>query len=417
MSAVVWFANVPLVASRFHLISPIAVPLTVVLTPIATVALIAGIGILLLDSWVPAAGSVLAATCGRAIALMDWCVELGSRVPYGSWFVPGPPDWWVSGFYMGTLGVLLFRPERSARWRWATAAVVWLSLGFAVSALRPGLDHLQCQVFAVGNGSAMLLRLPTGRSVLIDAGQIAGPRVGARLIAPALWHAGISRLDAVFVTHADVDHFNGLPDLAERFSIGAVYVPPHFASADDESVQIVTDSLYRHHVPIKVCFDGDQFQFGSGVTARVLHPPTEFGGTDNEQSLVLLIQYRDHRILVTGDLEGAGLNRLLDSDPISVDVLIAPHHGSRRANPPQLASWCKPKVVLVSQGKPRSGATLDAYRAVGIPVLTTNDRGAMTVDFRGATLEVSYDQFPATGIWPVRNAWTVSSVPSLLESM
>jgi competence protein ComEC len=417
MSGVVWLANVPLVASRFHLFSPIVVPLTVVLTPPATVALIAGLGLLVVDPWVPGAGTVMAQLCGIGIATMDWCVEVGAQLPYGSCYLPGPPDWWLSGFYIGILCVLLFRPQGATRWRWAAAAALWLTLGLAVPAFRPRLDHLQCQILSVGNGSALLMRLPSGRCVLVDCGQIAGPRVGARLIAPALWQAGIRRIDAVFVSHADVDHFNGLPQLAERFAIGAVFIPSHFARRDHESVQLVCDALGHYNVPIRVCFADDWFTFGEGVTARLLHPPAEFGGSDNEQSLVLLIQYRGQRMLVTGDLEGAGLTRLLAAQPVPVDVLMAPHHGSRRANPPHLAAWCNPKIVVVSQGRPRSGATLDSYRSAGIPVFTTNDHGAITIDFHGERIEVSYVQFPATGIWPERKVRTVSSEPSLSESM
>jgi hypothetical protein len=72
---------------------------------------------------------------------------------------------------------------------------------------------------------------------------------------------------------------------------------------------------------------------------------------------------------------------------------------------------------VVSQGRPRSGATLQAYRAAGIPVLTTNNHGAITLDLYGARLDVSYVQFPATGIRPERKVWSLSNVPSLSESM
>jgi competence protein ComEC len=417
MSGVVWLANVPLLASRFHLFSPIVVPLTVVLTPAATIALIAGLGLLVVDPWLPQLGTVFAKICGWGIATMDWSVDVGARLPCGYWYVSGPPSWWLAGFYGGMLGVLLFRPQGIARLRWAAFAVGWLSLDFAVPALHPALDHLQCQILSVGNGSAAVLRLPTGRCVLVDAGQIAGPQVGARLIAPALWAAGITRIDAVFISHADVDHYNGLPQLAERFAIGAVYVPPHFARLEQEPLHLVCDSLRRRHVPIRVCFAEDRFDFGEDVTARVLHPPAEFGGSDNEQSLVLLVEFRGQRILLTGDPEGAGLNRLLLTDPMKIDVLVAPHHGSRRANPAQLADWCRPELVVVSQGRPRSGATLDSYRAADIPVMTTNDYGAITLDFTGRQCEVSYVQLPGTGFWPERKVRTLSSVPSLLESM
>lgn len=388
MSGVVWLANVPLLAARFHLFSPIVVLLTVAMTPLATMALIAGLGLLVVDPWAPVLGSALAKVCDWGIGGMDWCVQVGAELPGGYWYVPGPPDWWVIGFYLGVLGILLFRPEGAVRWRWAATGVAWLALGFAVPALRPAPDRLECQILSVGNGSAAVLRLPGGKTVLVDAGTITGPRVGSRQIAPALWSTGITHIDAVFISHADVDHFNGLPHLAERFSIGEVFVPPHFAGADQEAVKLVCGELERRGVPIRVSFADDRFDFGRGVVARVLHPPTEFGGTDNEQSLVLLLEYCGRRILLPGDLEGAGLRRLIADEPLPVDVLVAPHHGSRRANPPELAEWTRPQLVVVSQGKPRSGATLEIYRQLNIPVLTTNEYGAITIRADKSGLDV-----------------------------
>ncbi len=379
MSAVVWLANVPLLAARFNVFTPIVVPLSVAMWPPTTIALISGLGLLLVDPWSPLVGGLLADLCSVSIAGMDWLVEIGQQIPGGHWYVPGPPLWWVAGFYLGLAGMLLFRPGRRLRMVCATAGVAWLAFGLALPALKPTKHRLECHVLAVGNGSAAVLHLPTGRTVLVDAGQITGPRVGKRLIAPALWHAGVRRIDAVFISHADVDHFNGLPSLAERFTIGTVYVPPHVARAGSGPVRLVLDELAKRDVEIRICFVNDEFDLGEGVMARVLHPPAEFGGTDNEQSLVLAVEYRGKRILLTGDVEGAGLRRLLATESFPVDVLIAPHHGSRRANPPELARWCQPQFIVVSQGKPRSGATLDAYRDVGLPVLTTNDHGAITL--------------------------------------
>jgi competence protein ComEC len=388
MGVVAWLASVPLLANRFHVFSPIVVPLTVLITPLATVALIAGLLLLLVDSWVPGIGWILAKLCGWSVAAMEWCVRVGSHVPGGYWYVPGPPTWWLAGFYGGMAAVLLFRPTGRARWRWATASIAWLALGLAVPALRPAHGEFECQVLAAGHGLAAVLHLPDGGTVLVDAGQATGPRVGSRLIAPALWDAGIRRIDAVFISHADVDHFNGLPHLADRFGIGAVFVPPHFAGKQSEAVRVVGDALALQGVPLRVCWAGDRFQLGSDVVAHVLHPPADFGGSDNEQSLVLVVDYCGKRLLLTGDIEGAGLRRLLATEPTDVDVLVAPHHGSRAANPPELIQWCRPEFVVASQGRPRSGATLEVYRDAGIPVYATNERGAITVriDERGVNV-------------------------------
>jgi competence protein ComEC len=363
------------------LFSPIVVPLTVAMTPLATVALIAGLGLLVVDPWSPWLGDWLASLCSRGIGGMDRCVQVGAEVPVGYWFVPGPPDWWVIGFYLGVLGILLFRPEGKLRWRWGAACAVWVAFGFAVPALRPAPKYLECQILDVGNGSAAILSVPGGRTILVDAGHIAGPRVGSRQIAPALWSGGVRHIDAVFISHADVDHFNGLPQLVERFSIGEVFVPAHFALSDQPGARQLCELFVERDIPTRLCVAGQVLKLGEGTRARILHPPLELGGTDNEQSLVLLIEFNGRRILLPGDLDGVGLRRMLGDSPIPVDVLVAPHHGSRRANPPELVDWAQPKLVVVSQGRPRSGATLQTYHDANIDVLKTHERGAITVRF------------------------------------
>ncbi len=379
LSGLVWLANAPLLAARFHLVSPIVVPLTVLLTPAVDLALIAGLGFLITDPWAPQLASLLARACGWGLGGMERCVRWGALVPLGYAYVPGPPAWWLVGFYAGFAVLLLTGPRRRTLARWAAAVLVWAGVGFLQAGLRPPPGRLECQVLAVGNGSAAVLRLPNGHAVLVDAGQIAGPRVGSRLIAPALWEEGIRRLDAVFISHADIDHFNGIPHLIERFPVGTVFVPPHFAHSSEEAVRITCDCMGRSGVPIRVCWASQRFELSPGVVATVLHPPVEFGGSDNEQSLVLDVDYMGQRILLPGDVEGNGLRAVLRTEPRPAAVLIAPHHGSRRANPPELIDWCRPAHVVVSQGRPRSGATLDAYHRRGVPVHTSNEQGAIAI--------------------------------------
>jgi len=71
-------------------------------------------------------------------------------------------------------------------------------------------------------------RDPDGRTCLYDAGAIAGPDVTRRQIAPFLWSRGIRRIDEVLLSHADLDHFNGLAALLERFAVGQVTCTPSF---------------------------------------------------------------------------------------------------------------------------------------------------------------------------------------------
>src|SRR5262249_31522334 len=150
-----------------------------------------------------------------------------------------------------------------------------------------------------------------GRTLLYDAGALAGPDVTRRQIAPFLWNRGIRRIDEVFLSHADLDHFNGLPSLLERFTVGRVTCTPSFADRTIGGVRLTIDALEKHKIPRQVVWAGDRLTSGS-VEMEVLHPPEKGPtGPENARSLVLLLRHAGHSILLTGDLEKAGLERVL----------------------------------------------------------------------------------------------------------
>ena len=119
------------------------------------------------------------------------------------------------------------------------------------------------------------------------------------------------------------------------------------------------------------------------VSITVLPPPgNRRFDSDNQNSIVLLIEYAGRRILLTGDLERDGLQRLLATQPGNVDILLAPHHGSQAANPPELAAWANPNWVVVSTGEERNLPFLKQTYGSNCRVVSTAEYGAMTFTIR-----------------------------------
>jgi competence protein ComEC len=188
---------------------------------------------------------------------------------------------------------------------------------------------------------------------------------------------------SVFLSHADLDHFNGLVALLDRFAVGQVTCTPTFADKSTEGVHQTLEELQRRRVPVRIAKEKDHFTAGA-LSLEVLHPPERFRkGNENARSLVLLIRHERQTILLTGDLEGEGLDRVLALPPPRIDVLMAPHHGSRIANRPELVPWARPRLVIASQGPPhRPNRTPDVYTASGIAYLGTWPHGAVTMHSR-----------------------------------
>src|SRR5262249_8666666 len=152
--------------------------------------------------------------------------------------------------------------------------------------------------------------------------------------------------DEVFVTHADLDHFNGLPALLERFHVGRVNLTPTFAAKPTPGVHEVLQQLERDSIPTRIVDAGDRFSAGD-VEFTVLHPPANGPpGPENARSLVLLIRHNDHSIVLTGDLDLEGRARVMMHPALQIEVWMAPHHGGRTASPPELAAWARPTLVV-----------------------------------------------------------------------
>ena len=52
--------------------------------------------------------------------------------------------------------------------------------------------------------------------------------------------------------------------------------------------------------------------------------------------MVVAVRHRGRTILLTGDLDAEGRTQVLGRRRELVDVLMAPHHGGKTANPPEL---------------------------------------------------------------------------------
>lgn len=396
VTVVIWLAVAPLVAARYHLVSPIALligPPTVLLT---TIALLAGFVLLLSAMVCPPLVRPAASVTRLSLAACNGLVASADRLPL-QFYVGDVPEWWLWGFYAGLLGVLWLG---SLRVRWAVpVGAAWVCVGLVGGAARPHTDEFRCTFLAVGHGGCAVIETPDGRTLLYDAGALAGPDVARRQIAPYLWQRGIRRIDDVFLSHADLDHFNALPGILERFAVGQVTYTPSFAEKSSAGVATVLQALRQRGVPTRIVSAGQQLTAGN-VTLDVLHPPS-IGpdGAENERSLVLLMKHEGHTILLTGDLEKTGLERVLSEPSPRPDVLMAPHHGSRAANTEALALWAQPRVVIACQGPPR-GRVLEPYSSRGARYLGTWPHGAITV--RSTAEALTVETFRTGERWRVR---------------
>jgi competence protein ComEC len=303
----------------------------------------------------------------------------------------------LCGLY-GAAGLLAAVPALRPARRWqASALITWLAVGYAsLDVGRMASSELRTTFLAVGHGTCVVMELPSGQTILYDAGSLGAPEFASQTIASFLWSRGIDRLDAIVLSHADIDHYNAVPGLLERFPVGVVYVSPMMfdpTMTDGQAAapDYLRQALREHGVPLREVWMNDRLRTADAdVRIDVLHPP-EFGmlGRDNANSIFMSVQYAGRRILLPGDLESPGIERVMGDPPLDCDVLLAPHHGSVASDPPGFAAWSSPEWVIMSGSRPERTIAADvSYRQAGAAVLHTAIDGAVTCAMSTAGIRV-----------------------------
>jgi competence protein ComEC len=241
------------------------------------------------------------------------------------------------------------------------------------------VDFAELTFIDVGHGTSVLIRSPGGKLILYDAGRFGAADAAGQTISGVLWSLGIMRLDAVIVSHADVDHYNALPDLCRKFRINTVYLSPVMQRQSQPSVDSLKQQLQHCRIPVRTIAQGDRLQLDPYTKLDILSPPAAgTGGDDNSDSIVLIAELGTTRVLLPGDLDGPGLQQQLKHEITPVDLAMAPHHGSLSCSPEHFVAWCQADWIVISGDRRRlSPRSLAAYQQTGAQVITTAHGGAL----------------------------------------
>lgn len=227
--------------------------------------------------------------------------------------------------------------------------IIWCAAGVAVCLLLPfaaGNSKLIAEVLDVGQGDAFLFRFPGGKRLLIDCG---GEKAARFELIPSFQRRGISRVDALLLTHFDKDHAGGAVEMMKTLKIGRLLVNDLYPGESLGRSIIATAQEKR--IPIRSLALGDTICGFPGTKCLTLWPPEGKGGDDNSRSIVLKISYGDVDFLMTGDI-GKSEERILLSanDYLDCEVLKIAHHGSKYASTGSFLQAVKPEIALISCG-------------------------------------------------------------------
>ena len=331
------------------------------------------------------------------------------RLPWQTWN-PGRPEIWQILVYYGALLLMLRgmnRGKNSGRGaRWGSGCL--FVIGLILLGMRFG-NGAQIIFLDVGQGDCVLIQTEAGENYLYDCGSTSRSNVGKYVLLPYLKYRGIRNLDAIFVSHPDRDHVNGVIEVLEYAKEKGIQVAQIVISATgienaaeqyEELLEAAAGAYDGAGVEVRLLAAGDKWSGRKGAAEFLcLHPGAAGEGEldVNEASLCLYARLFSKKgelsVLLTGDVEGAGEELLTESleryGIEKTDVWKVAHHGSRNATGEAFlkqikGEWQTPLIAVISCGrKNRYGhpheETIDRIEAAGAEWYCTKENGAVMV--------------------------------------
>lgn len=305
-----------------------------------------------------------------------------------SWIM-GPLPWIVVlGFYM--LFILFMQFWENNKLYKAFFCACLMTIVIIGNTLRPYLSPWGLvTMLDIGQGDAFIIELPYRKGViLIDAGatfsfQEKQPsrRIYEQILKPYLFSRGIVKIDAVFITHEDLDHNGSIPFLFDDFTVDSIIVSNYY---DTKQKSIVPSPEETEQIFVEAASTINLH----GQLFHVLGPMRDKRAA-NENSLVLYTKFGEAHWLFTGDITKDEEREIAKAYPnLQVDVLKIAHHGSNTSTDENVVQQLHPQVALLSVGRenryghPASEVikTLDS-----ILLLRTDEDGAIQYRFNQHT--------------------------------
>jgi competence protein ComEC len=384
----------PIMASTFNRVAFSSVILNFVAVPLTALVMAGGFIFFPLSFINPFLAQLLAKGIKILINLLTGSSHLFNKFPFFSHRIPTPHLFTIIGYFIFLC--LLLLPSKFKRQKLAFFLCFLAFFVLLISYPFPSHSkNLRLTLIDVGQGESILVEFPGHKKMLVDGGGLpeASFDIGENVVSPFLWRKGIKKINYLVLTHAHPDHFKGLKAVAKNFRIGEFWEA--FSPSEDETYKEFKESLPASLL-CKRIFRGASLQEGK-VRIDVLFPEKAdpiVRSADNEQSLVLRLEYDKTSFLLTGDIGAQSETKILGlSGKLKSEVLKSPHHGSSSSSSKDFLERVEPRIAIISVGEGNrygfpSQEVLNRYEEMGIKVYRTDIHGAVELRSDGRTISI-----------------------------
>ncbi|MDB4978906.1 MAG: metallo-beta-lactamase family protein [Candidatus Peribacteria bacterium] len=252
--------------------------------------------------------------------------------------------------------------------------------GYQISLLPDGKLH--AYFLDVGQGDSIFLVSPSGKQILVDG----GPDLSTLEQMAKHMPFFDKSIDLVILTHPDKDHISAFPEVLKRYNVKQVMLTGVEHSIGQYDAFI--DAISRQQIPVLLADPKKDIRIGDGLVLDIIWPNAatmDPHTVTNATSIVMRVLYKQHSILLTGDIEKVTENQILATGAyIHSDILKVAHHGSKTSSSTGFLLAVSPQLAVISVGKDNqfghpSPSVITRYAAMHIPVRTTMDEGTIGI--------------------------------------
>jgi competence protein ComEC len=350
-----WLSTVGITLYHFHTSQWLTSVWTVIVSPLIGLVSFLGYLKLIVALFLPSVSAVMGIIINWLSDLLIWIVKFMADLNIPEMLTGKTNVAVILLFYTLTIFAFFFRLRRPAIKK---AICVTATITLIVSLALPWWQrthnsNLTVTVLDVGHGQAILAQMPGGSNILLDAGSRNRSDVGTRVVTPFLRYNGIKTIDAIVISHPEIDHINGLLEILDNCNAKVIYSDALFFNdpKNNASAKFLYEELRRKRIEIKPA--EDKIPITGPATVKLFWPNKEIYEDDkisaNNKSVVMAIEYAGRKILTTSDIEKLAQNEIFRLYPdLKVDILIMPHHGSAKTAEPSFVDKTGAAVTITS---------------------------------------------------------------------
>lgn len=302
-----------------------------------------------------------------SLDVLVWISHFVSQLPNSLLTTTHPNVFQILIYYAILLGItLMFKTGWNKK---MFIILTGIMIILVVSTLRLPNHNLEIIAFDVQNADAFLIKTPKNKYFMIDTGKYSYTSKNSQakiIMIKYLIDRGIKNIEGLIVTHFDNDHAGGAADIMKNLKVKKVYVNTY--KAETSTAVNLFKTAYKRKTPRKIPVNGEVIYEEPDFTLTTYMSGIK--DSDNENSIITLLQYKNFDMLFMGDAGITAFNRIKEKLPSDIEVLKAGHHGARGVVDEKMMSKLQSAVSVVSTGPNPFGhpakATLDTLRKTDI---------------------------------------------------